>query len=206
MQVHLIAIVGGSGSGKTWLARRLARRLGPLAGRVSLDSFYRDLTPLPPRERVGYNFDHPAAIEWDLVEDALFRIREGKAVALPAYDYSTHTRRCRARRWRPRPVVLVDGLWLLRRARLRALYTLSVYVVCPEPLRRARRLERDERERDRRRAAIVRQYERQVAPMHRRYVAPQASLADRIVGSPAPRAAVERLAAELFAAVRRPCG
>lgn len=179
--VHLVAIVGGSGAGKTWLARRLKRRLGQEAGVLSLDDFYRDLSGLPLRQRARANFDHPDAIEWALFQECLEGIQRGEQVRLPRYDFATHTRRLRPRLWRPRRVVLVDGLWLLHRPDLRRRHSWSVFVDCPAALRLSRRLERDQHERGRSRASILRQFRRQVGPMHDRFVEPQKRWADLVV-------------------------
>ena len=201
MAVHLIAITGGSGSGKTWLAKKVKRRLGRQAGLLSLDDFYRDLSALPPRERNRVNFDHPDAIDWDLFHQCLEAIRRGEAVRLPGYDFATHTRTARTRRWQPRPVVVIDGLWLLRRPALRKLYAQTVYVDCPEELRLARRLARDQDERGRSRASVLRQWRSQVKPMHDAHVAPQARLA-RLRVTPdtavAALAVLERSATDLL--------
>ena len=171
--VAIVAIVGGSGSGKTWLARQLQRRLGARAGRLSLDDFYRDRSHLPARVRARINFDHPRAIDWPLFRQCLEKIKNGQTVLLPRYDFVTHARRATARRWRPKSVVLVDGLWLLRRPDLRRLYSLSVFLNCPLKLQLARRLARDQRERGRSPASVRRQFRSQVAPMDKKFVGPQ---------------------------------
>jgi len=181
MTVHLIAITGGSGSGKTWLAGKLKRRLGRRAGRLSLDDFYRDLSHLPPRQRDRVNFDHPDAIDWPLFLQCLQQIQRGEAARLPRYDFATHTRHARPRVWRPRPVVFIDGLWLLHRPELRRLYTHTVYLDCAEELRLARRLARDQSERGRSRASVLRQWRGQARPMHDRHVAPQIRHAQWVV-------------------------
>jgi uridine kinase len=180
----LLAIVGGSGAGKTWLADRLADRLGVLAGRIALDDFYRDLSHLPPARRLQVNFDHPRAIDWPLLERVLNNLRAGRPTEMPRYDFATHCRRPQAVRWRPRRVVLCEGLWLLRRPSLRRLFDLSVFVECPAPLRLRRRIERDTRERGRTRASVLRQYRRDVQPMYLRYVEPQKKWAGRVLESP----------------------
>jgi uridine kinase len=195
MTVHLIAIVGGSGSGKTWFARRLKRRLGRVAGLISLDDFYRDLSALPKRERDRRNFDDPAAIEWPLFIETLTRIRRGEPAAIPRYDFATHTRRARPRRWKPKPIVLLDGLWLLREARARRLYSLSIYVDAPTEVRLQRRIARDRKERGRSRASVLRQFREHVEPMHRRFVAPQARHADQVVDSEVSDEGLYKLAA-----------
>lgn len=182
--VRLIAIVGGSGSGKTWLARRLKHRFGKVAGILALDDFYADLSHLPLLKRAHHNFDDPAAIEWSLFQKSLQALLTGQKAALPRYDFSTHTRKEQTRLWHPRPIVILDGLWLLHRPALRRLYALSIYVDCPESLRLKHRLHRDQQERGRSRASIMRQFIGQVAPMHDLHVEPQKKLADLVLASP----------------------
>jgi uridine kinase len=182
--VRFIAIAGGSGSGKTWLARRLKRRFEKSAGILALDDFYRDLSPPPPRERTRVNFDHPDAIAWELFIQCLNQIQLGEPTRLPRYDFSRHTRPARMWLWNPRPVVLVEGLWLLHRADLRQLWSQSVFVECPEELRLKRRIARDQAERGRSAASVRRQFYRDVAPMHECHVAPQAQYAGLRVHSP----------------------
>ncbi len=195
MTVHLIAIVGGSGSGKTWLARRLKRRLGRDVGLISLDDFYRDLSALPKRERDRRNFDDPAAIEWSLFLETLARIKRGAPAAIPRYDFATHTRRQQARAWKPKPIVLLDGLWLLRESRARRLYSLSLFVDAPAEVRLQRRIARDQKERGRSRSSVLRQFREHVEPMHRRFVASQARHADRVVNSDVSNENLYKLAA-----------
>lgn len=193
--VRLIALTGGSGSGKSWLARWLKRRLGPRAGLLSLDDFYRDLSTLTLRQRARVNFDHPDAIEWDLFHACLQRLRRGESVALPRYDFATHTRRPHPRQWRPRPIVLLDGLWLLHRPELRELYDASVFCECPAALRLERRLARDQRERGRSRASILRQFRAHVGPMHDKFVEPQAAYAGLRIPPNPPREVLANLLA-----------
>jgi uridine kinase len=197
MIVQFIAITGGSGSGKSWLARRLQRRLGRRAGILALDDFYRDRSALPPRQRRAFNFDHPAAIDWPLFRRCLEAIRRGETVPLPRYDFATHARQSRPRIWRARPVVLLDGLWLLHRPALRRLCALSVFVDCPENVRFERRLARDQRERGRSRASVRRQWRAQVRPMHERFVAPQARRADVVLNEDVTAAVVAGLTARI---------
>lgn len=199
MDVHLVAIVGGSGSGKTWLAGRLLEEFGDIAGRISLDDFYRDLSHLPAEDRERTDFDRPDAIDWPLFRRCLAAVRAGEATGLPVYDFATHTRRPMAREWRPRRLVLVEGLWLLRPAGMRRLYSASVFVECPEHVRLARRIARDAAERGRSVRSVRSRFERQVAPMHDRFVAGQARTADLRVGSPVPPAAMAALIARLQA-------
>ena len=195
MNSHLIAIVGGSGSGKSWLAQSLAEQFGEDAGRLALDDFYRDLSHLRPEERDQTNFDHPSAIDWPLFHRVMTSIWSGQATALPSYDFATHTRRATAKNWQPRRLVLIEGLWLLRYPDLRRLYSMSVFVECPERVRLERRLERDQRERGRSAQSVRAQFDQQVAPMHDRFVTRQARHADFLLKSPVSHTQLAQLSA-----------
>jgi len=199
----LVAIAGGSGSGKTWLAQALENRLAHEAARLSLDDFYRDLSGLPPEEREKVNFDHPEALDWESLRQTLERLKAGAPAAVPEYDFAAHTRRPRRRRMEPRPWILLEGLWTLRPEWLRRMMDQAIYVECPLEERWKRRLNRDTLERRRTEESVRRQFQTQVLPMHERFVAPQRRFADRIVVSPASEAEVAALAEDLRRAARR---
>lgn len=194
---RLVAIVGGSGSGKTWLAERLEAALGARAARLSLDDFYRDRSHLPPARRARLNFDHPRAIDWARVEQVLADCRRGRVAIMPRYDFSTHTRHIVGEPLQPQPVVLVEGLWLLRRPALRRLFDVRIFLECPLALRLRRRLARDFAERGRSAESVRRQFQETVAPMHDRFVTPQARWADIIFKQPPRTRDVEQLAGQL---------
>ena len=189
----IVAIVGGSGSGKTWLAKKLKRNLGPCAGVLSMDDFYRDLSSLPVSWRKKVNFDHPSAVDWTLLSKCLKQIRSSERALLPRYDFASHTRGAELRVWRRRSVVLIDGLWLLRRSELRRNYSFSVFVDCPDKVRLERRIARDVRERGRAEASVRRQFQECVEPMHSRFVQPQRARAECVVASPLNKAMFEDL-------------
>lgn len=193
----LVAIVGGSGAGKSWLADRLEKALSPGVTRLAQDDFYRDLSHLTFAQRERVNFDNPRSIDWPLLEQVLRRWLAGKPAAVPSYDFAIHSRRPETRRMTPGPVILVDGLWLLCRASLRRLFDLRIFVDCPGPLRLSRRIERDVRERGRTRASVLARFRSDVAPMHQRFVAPQVRWATNVVPSPVPAMTVRRLTAEI---------
>jgi uridine kinase len=199
----LVAITGGSGSGKTWLAERLQAALGPRAVRLSLDSFYHDRSHLTPARRARLNFDHPAAVSWGEAEAALKDLLAGRTTRIPDYDFKRHCRTNRARLVRPRPIILMDGLWLLRRRSLRRLLTLSIFVDCPTHLRLRRRLERDLRGRGRSATSVREQFRVTVEPMHRRYVAPQKYKADVVLRPPWGRRQLREILARLSSIERR---
>lgn len=193
----MVAIAGGSGSGKTWLAQELARRLNPAAEAMSLDAFYRDLSTLSIEERARANFDVPDAIDWPVFTECLAAIRAGGTVRWPDYDFTTHTRRPRWHRWKPRPVVIVEGLWPYWRSDLKRLFDLRIFKVGNGKLRKARRMERDVAERGRTRESVDFQWRRHVAPMHTRFVSPQVRWAQITLPAIAPEWRLARIEAKI---------
>lgn len=197
MKTRFVAIVGGSGSGKTWLADRLAADLAGRAARLSLDDFYADLSHLEPARRRRRNFDHPRTIDWELLQRVLESLAQGVDTPVPRYDFTRNTRSpepalCPARR-----ITLIDGLWLLRPRALHGWFAWSVFIDCPAEVRLQRRLERDQRERDLSPDWVRRQFREHVEPMHRRYVEPQRRRAAEVVPSPVDDRHLRRLSASL---------
>lgn len=196
--VQLIAVVGGSGAGKGWLVDRLCRILGDKAGRLHLDDFYRDRSHLPMTRRAQVNFDQPTAIDWAQAERVLRDCRAGQPVRVPHYDFATHCRSGHVTLCLPRPIVFVDGLWLLRPPEIRALFDFTIYLDAPTVLRHSRRLARDVIERGYSAEAIERQLRTAVAPMHERYVEPQKRWADVVLAQPYRESQVAHLADRLW--------
>jgi uridine kinase len=181
---RLAAIVGGSGCGKSWLADRLKKIFGDKAARLSLDDFYLDRSHLPPARREQINYDHPRSIDWPRLEQVLQDCRAGRTTRVPCYDFTTHARRAEEKTFHPRALVLVDGLWLLLYPAVRRLFDFSIFIDCPERLRLRRRMARDLAERGRTGSSIRRQFFENVAPMHEKFVAPQAQWANLVVKPP----------------------
>jgi len=177
----LIGIVGGSGAGKSWLADKLQSALGRQVARLSLDDFYVDRSHLSPARRANLNFDHPRAINWAAFEQVLKRLSHGKSTRIPRYEFATHSRLRSTSVLQPAPLIVVDGLWLFHRTRLRKLFTLKVFTECSPELRLRRRIKRDIAARGRTRASVSLQFWKTVQPMHQRFVAPQAKVADVLI-------------------------
>jgi uridine kinase len=196
--VRIVGITGGSGSGKSTLALDLVKSLGTRAALLSTDSYYRDLSPLPPAERARTDFDAPAAIEFDLLAAHLDSLREGRGIRPPIYDMKTHTRVGEAAPVDPAEILVLEGLLLLADARIAGSIDFLVYVDLPEPDRLARRLARDVAERGRSEAEVLSRWRSNVLPMHETHVAPGRARADRVVPGDGDAAAiVERLVADL---------
>lgn len=179
---RLYGICGGSGAGKTTLAVELIHRLG--ADRVAalaFDSYYRDLTHLPPVERAKVNYDHPDSLDTDLFARHLTDLREGRSIEVPEYDFATHTRTGRTIRVEARELVIVEGILLFSFPDIHDLLDHAIFIDVPEPVRLARRIQRDVAERGRVADDVRRQFAEFVAPMHDRFVQPHSTRADRIV-------------------------
>ena len=182
----IVGIAGGSGSGKTTVTAALMERLGNLATLLQQDWYYRDQSALSPEQRAALNYDHPDAQETDLLVEHLGTLREGNTVAVPQYDFATHTRREDTVLVAPCPWLVVEGINALAHERLRACCDLTVYVDAPADIRFIRRLQRDVAERGRTSESVITQYLAQVRPMHDLYVEPCKHVADLVLSGEAP--------------------
>jgi len=194
-----IGFAGGSGSGKSTIARKVAWALGEdRCATLSFDSFY---FPLPDAFRAdpeSYNFDEPAALDGEGMVQAMQALAAGRDATIPVYDFPSHTR-VGVDVVPARPYVLLDGILLLSFPDIREHLHLSVYVDTPEPTRLARRIERDQVDRGRTLQEILDQYFASVRPMHEAYVEPSRALADLVVDGTAP---VEMVAKQVVDALR----
>ncbi len=190
MRPFAIGIAGGTGSGKTTVARRIYESLH-LDSAVFLDqdSYYRRLDHLPLEERRHFNFDHPDALDNELLVEHLERLIEREAVQKPVYDFTLHTRSPETVRLEPRDVILVEGILLFVEPRLRELFDLKIFVDTEADVRFIRRLRRDIEVRGRSLESVIEQYLTTVRPMHFDFVEPSKRYADIILphgGSNAP--------------------
>ncbi len=177
-----IGIAGGSGSGKTTLARLIMEHIGPEhIAFLPHDAYYKDFSHLPLEERARQNFDHPNALETDLLIEHIQALKRGEPVHRPVYDFATYSRKPETVLVEPRPVILVEGILVLAEPRLRALFDLKLYVDTDPDIRFIRRLLRDIRERGRTLDMVVEQYLRTVRPMHLEFVEPSKRYADLII-------------------------
>jgi uridine kinase len=177
-----IAVAGGTGSGKTTIANEIVKRVG--ADRIAYiqhDSYYYDLGRLPLDPRNLPNFDHPDALETDLLIEHLRALKADRAVDIPVYDFTTHRRMPHTRRVEPHPVILVEGLLIFVEARLRELFDVKIFVDTDGDIRFIRRLRRDIAERGRSMESVVDQYLSTVRPMHLEFVEPSKRYADVII-------------------------
>lgn len=193
----VIGIAGGTGSGKTTVAQAILARVGPEnVALLEQDAYYRDLSYLPLEERAKINFDHPDSLENELLIAHLQALLARKAVDVPVYNFSVHTRLPQTRRVEPAGVILVEGLLIFADRALRELMDIKVYVDTDADLRFIRRLQRDIAERGRTLASVIEQYLSTVRPMHLEFVEPSKRYADVII----PEGGYNRVALDMVVA------
>jgi uridine kinase len=178
----IIGLVGGSGSGKTTVARAILDALGGVdAAFIDQDSYYKDLHGMSLDERARVNFDHPDSLDNDLLVSHLQSLAQGIAIDKPTYDFAHHTRAEQTVRIEPRDVILVDGILLFADSRLRRLFDIKIFVDVADDVRFIRRLQRDVAERGRSMDSVISQYLATVRPMHLEFVEPSKRHADVII-------------------------
>ena len=178
----VIGIAGGSGSGKTTVAQKILERVGPeRIAYLQHDSYYKDLRQLPPTQRAERNFDHPHSLETDLLIQHIAALRDGKAVEVPIYDFSTDSRTSKTFIVQPRRVILIEGILIFTEAALREMFDVKIFVDTDADLRFIRRLERDIAERGRTTESVIKQYQSTARPMHLEFVEPSKRYADVII-------------------------
>jgi uridine kinase len=182
MRPLIIGIAGGTGSGKSTIAAKIAAAL-PQESVVVLDhdSYYRDRPDLSLDERANLNFDHPDALDSQLLVTHLGRLREGFPIDVPVYDFKSHRRLAEARTVHPTPVVVVEGILVFVDAALRDALDIKVFVDTDADIRVFRRIRRDLEQRGRSFQAVRDQYYRTVRPMHMQFVEPSKRWADLII-------------------------
>ena len=166
----IVGIAGGTGSGKTTLARKIREGLGAASTLIQFDWYYRDLSYLPLKEREEVNFDHPASLESELLVDHLKRLKSGQPIDVPLYDFKTHSR-----------LLVVEGILLFCFEPLRDMLDIKIFVDTDADIRVFRRIRRDMRERGRDFNSIRKQYYKTVRPMHLEFVEPSKRYADVII-------------------------
>jgi len=178
----VIGIAGGSGSGKTTVLRQIIREFGPdPIAILDHDAYYHDLSYLDREQRAQFNFDHPDALETDLMRDHLDRLISGEPIEKPVYDFTTHTRTDETETVEPRPVIIIEGILVLAESILEEQMDIKIYVDAADDIRLMRRIRRDMQERERSIEGILRQYERTVRPMHLEFVEPSKREADVVI-------------------------
>lgn len=178
----IIGICGGTGSGKTTVAKSIVQSVSESdVIFIQQDSYYRDLKDMPLDERNIANFDHPDSVDNDLMIHHLKRLRTGNSAELPIYDFRTHSRKNETRHAEPKPIVIVEGILIFAEPKILEQLDIKVFVDTPDDIRFIRRLQRDIAERGRTIDSVIEQYLVTVRPMHMQFVEPTKRYADVII-------------------------
>ena len=197
MKPLIIGIAGGTGSGKSTVARNVAKALPKVSvAFIDMDGYYRNFAHLSLEERRHINWDHPDAFDWDLLLAQLTALAGGESIDKPEYDFVSHLRQPRPTRVEPADVVVIDGILLFVDERVRDLCDVKVFVDADADIRLIRRIERDTHDRGRPLDEIIEQYLSTVQPMHLQFVEPSKRYADVIV----PRGGHNAIAIEMIVA------
>ena len=193
----IIGIAGGSGSGKSTVARKVGEALSQSSvAFLDMDAYYRNFAHLPMEERKRVNWDHPESFDTELLASQVRELCAGRAIDKPVYDFVTHTRSARTARVEPADVVVLDGILLFADERIRELCDVKVFVDADADIRLIRRLKRDVTKRGRTLEEVIAQYLETVQPMHLQFVEPSKRYADVIV----PRGGHNTIAIEMIVA------
>ena len=178
----IIGIAGGTGSGKTTVVNQIIKQLptGEVCV-ISQDSYYNETVNLSYEERSKINFDHPRAIDFDLIVKHLKKLRSGKTIEQPVYSFVTHNRTTDTIKTRPRKVVIVEGILILNNEALRDLFDIKIFVHADTDERLIRRIRRDITERGRDIDEVLNRYQDTLKPMHLQFIEPTKNFADIII-------------------------
>nr|MBN1229637.1 uridine kinase [Anaerolineae bacterium] len=192
-----IGVAGGSGAGKSTVARVVLERIGE--GNIAYlphDAYYKDLSNLPPVQRSLINFDHPDSLDTDLFVEHISTLKQGQPVNVPIYDFSTHSRTKNVKVVQPQRIVLIEGILIFTEARLRDLFDVRIFVETDDDVRFIRRLRRDISERGRTIDSVTTQWMQTVRPMHLEFVEPSKRYAHVII----PEGGLNEVALEMVIA------
>jgi uridine kinase len=189
----VIGIAGGTGAGKTTVARLVTENVGESVTRIPLDNYYEDLSHLDFEEREQVNYDHPSAFEWELLREQLRELLEGRAVDMPQYDFEMHNRKPETVRVEPTDVIVLEGILALYDEAVNDMLDLRLYVETDADVRILRRIQRDVIDRGRDLEGVIDQYLSTVKPMHEQFIEPSKKHADLIIPEGANSVAVELL-------------
>ncbi|RLM57286.1 uridine kinase [Halobellus sp. Atlit-31R] len=197
----VIGIAGGTGAGKTTVARLITENVGDDVTRIPLDNYYEDLSHLDFAEREQVNYDHPSAFEWELIREQVSTLLSGQSIEMPTYDFESHNRTDDPKRVEPTDVILIEGIFALYDEQINEMLDLRLYVETDADVRILRRIQRDVIDRGRGLEGVIDQYLSTVKPMHEQFVEPTKRHADLIVPEGANSVAVNLLEEKIRAEV-----
>lgn len=179
--IKIVAIAGGSASGKSSIVREIANYFKDDLTVIGHDNYYKAHDDISFEQRAKLNYDYPGAFDNDLFYKDLLKLREGKTIAMPTYDYNIHTRSKKTIEIKPTKIILIEGILVLYDERIRSITDTKVFVDADSDVRLQRRILRDTKERGRSLESVLTQYIGQVKPMHETYIEPSKKYADIII-------------------------
>jgi len=178
----LIGIAGGTGSGKTSIAKAIASDFGKSeVALIEQDSYYKDISSINLKDRSSVNFDHPDAIDFTLMRDHMEKLLGGGMVDVPIYNFSTHTREKESKKIEKHHIIILEGILALFDQTIRNMMDIKIYVETADDIRIIRRIKRDINKRNRKFNSVIEQYYKTVRPMHIQFVEPTKKYADIII-------------------------
>lgn len=194
-QSILIGIAGGTGSGKTSMAKNIVRDFDPdQVLIIEQDSYYFDLKDIPLDARHHHNFDHPEAYDFGLIKKQIRALINGETIEIPIYDYKTHTRSTEVHRVTGHKIIVLEGIMVLFDPELRDMMDMKIYIQTAPDIRFIRRMSRDIKHRGRSVESVIHQYLETVRPMHEQFIEPTKQYADIII----PEGGHNTVAIDLF--------
>ena len=182
LKTIIICITGASGSGKTTFAKELISALPKdKITLISQDSYYKDLNHLTIQERSSQNFDHPNALDLDLLKKHLITLKNGEEITQPIYDFNTHSRISSTKTIHPKEIIIVEGTLAVSKKMLHQLYDIIIYIDQDQNTCLERRIKRDIAERGRTRKCVIEQYNSTVKPMFEKFIYPCREIAHEII-------------------------
>ena len=182
-KTYIIGITGGSGSGKSFLCKKILDEINQKKILViTVDSYYKDLSNIEFKEREKNNFDHPTSIEFNLLYKHLLKIKNNKSVNIPIYNYKNHTREIETKQIDSRySLILLEGILSLHNSKIRGILDDTVFIDIDNQTRKERRIIRDKQDRNRTIESVVNQYENTVVPMFEKYIKPMKEKSNIII-------------------------
>lgn len=178
----VFGVAGGTASGKTTVANTILQAVGAAhVAHLPHDAYYRDMPHLPLQERARQNYDHPNSLETNLLIEQIEQLQRGEPVEVPIYDFTMHQRTYDYRSVTPAPIIMVEGILIFTKRKLRDMMDIKIFVDTDADIRFIRRMTRDLKERGRSLDSIIEQYLATVRPMHLKFVEPSKRYADVII-------------------------
>ena len=178
----IIGIYGGTGSGKTTIVKEITSKFNSSdINVISQDSYYKDNSHISFKKRSLINFDHPSSVDFELLYNHIKKLKNGCAINSPTYDYKLHKRKKNKIKFKPKKILIIEGILIMVDQKLRSIFDIKIYIEANDTVRKTRRLKRDILERGRTQNQIENRYEKYIQPMHKKFIQPTKKFADIVI-------------------------